>query len=37
MSGHLDQHPIWFGCFLLVAWISTLLLVLYLLERFIWN
>jgi hypothetical protein len=34
MTGYLDQHPIWFGCFLLAAGIGALLLLLYLVNYF---
>jgi hypothetical protein len=30
MTGYLDLHPVWFGCFLLVAGVSALFLLLYL-------
>jgi len=30
MTGYLDHHPVWFGCFLLAAGVSALFLLLYL-------
>jgi hypothetical protein len=34
MTGYLNQHPIWFGCFLLAAGVSALFLLLYLVIYF---
>ena len=34
MTGYLDQHPVWFGCFLLAAGVGALFLLLYLLVYF---
>jgi hypothetical protein len=34
MTGYLDQHPVWVGCFLLAAGVSALLLLLYLVNHF---
>jgi hypothetical protein len=30
MTGYLDQHSVWFGCFLLAVGVSALFLLLYL-------
>jgi hypothetical protein len=30
MTGYLDQHSVWFGCFLLAAGVGALFLLLYL-------
>jgi len=34
MNLSLDQHPMWFGCFLLVAGLAALFLLLYLVNYF---
>jgi len=34
MNLFFDRHPIWFGCFLLVAGLAALFLLLYLVNYF---